>query len=297
VTGQGAGPTAAAYQKPEIKSILGIDVAIGAYDLGGNAPMLTAITERQGLQNAGVPFRWYSIPGGHTFTFWRMALRDFLEHTAFRATATSVTAGAGTLTATVSPATPEPAKPTGTVQFIAGGKLLGNPVPLVDGVATLAANDTAGATSVSAVYAGDSLYNVSTSPIVSYEATSAVGAITASVPATLSLSLGAPASFGNFTPGQAKAYEASTTGTVISTAGDAALTVADPSTTAPGRLVNGTFSLAQPVEVALSKSAWSAPASNDPVTVNFRQRVEANDPLRTGSYSKPFTFTLSTTTP
>src|SRR3954453_11562862 len=181
VTGQGAGPTAPAYQKPEVKAVLGIDVAIGSYDLGGNAPMLTAQTERQGLQNAGVKFRWYSIPGGHTFTFWRLALRDFLEHIAFRASTTAVTAGAGTLTATVTPATAEPAAPTGTVQFIAGGKLLGNPVPLVNGVATMAAPDTAGGTPLPAVYGGGTLNTPSTSPIVTYEATSAMGAVAASV--------------------------------------------------------------------------------------------------------------------
>ena len=48
------------------------------------------------------------------------------------------------------------------------------------------------------------------------------------VPATLSLTLGAPATFGAFTPGVAKDYTASTTANVISTAGDAALTVERP---------------------------------------------------------------------
>ena len=63
------------------------------------------------------------------------------------------------------------------------------------------------------------------------------------MPATLSLSLGAPATFGAFAPGVGKTYTASTTANVISTAGDAALSVADPSSTATGHLVNGTFSL------------------------------------------------------
>jgi hypothetical protein len=60
------------------------------------------------------------------------------------------------------------------------------------------------------------------------------------VPATLSLSLtlGAPASFGAFTPGVSDDYTASTTANVISTAGDAALTVSDP-----GHLANGAFTL------------------------------------------------------
>src|SRR4051794_10903504 len=69
------------------------------------------------------------------------------------------------------------------------------------------------------------------------------GTVGGSVGATLSLTLGAPATFGAFTPGLAKSYTATTTATVISTAGDATLTVADPSPTATGHLVNGTFSL------------------------------------------------------
>ena len=59
------------------------------------------------------------------------------------------------------------------------------------------------------------------------------GTVGGTVPATLALTLGAPASFGPFTPGVAKDYFASTTATVTSTAGDATLTVADPSTTPP----------------------------------------------------------------
>ena len=55
------------------------------------------------------------------------------------------------------------------------------------------------------------------------------GPVGGTVPATLSLTLGAPATFGAFTPGVAKEYTATTEATVISTAGDATLTVADPS--------------------------------------------------------------------
>ena len=36
-----------------------------------------------------------------------------------------------------------------------------------------------------------------------------------------------------------------------------------------------------------------APISNDAVTLEFRQLVKSNDPLRTGTYSKTLTFTLS----
>ena len=42
---------------------------------------------------------------------------------------------------------------------------------------------------------------------------------------------------------------------------------------------------------------WSNPVSNDPVTIAFSQHVDATDALRTGTYSKTLTFTLSTTTP
>ena len=37
--------------------------------------------------------------------------------------------------------------------------------------------------------------------------------------------------------------------------------------------------------------------SNDGVTITFKQAIGANDALRTGSYAKTLTFTLSTTTP
>jgi hypothetical protein len=117
------------------------------------------------------------------------------------------------------------------------------------------------------------------------------------VPATLALTLGAPVNFGPFTPGVAKEYTASSTATVISTAGDATLSVADPSTTAPGRLVNGAFSLPQPLQGLGVIKAWSAPASNEAVPVTFKQAIGANDALRTGTYAKTLTFTLSTTNP
>ena len=138
-----------------------------------------------------------------------------------------------------------------------------------------------------------------------------------SVPATLSLTLGSAAAFGAFTPGVAKTYDASMTANVISTAGDAALAVADPSPTAPGHLVNGAFTLPQALQAsATSPTAtaaapggvggpaaprplltWAGPVSNDPVTVAFRQAIGAGDALRTGTYSKTLTFTLSTTNP
>jgi hypothetical protein len=122
------------------------------------------------------------------------------------------------------------------------------------------------------------------------------------VPATLALTLGQPASFGAFTPGVASDYSATTTATVVSTAGDAALTVADTDATHPGRLVNGAYVMAQALKVGgaalpATLKTYTAPASNDQVPVTFQQSIAANDPLRTGTYAKTLTFTLSTTTP
>jgi hypothetical protein len=138
-----------------------------------------------------------------------------------------------------------------------------------------------------------------------------------SVPATLALTLGTPATFGAFTPGVAKDYDATTTANVISTAGSATLSIADPSSTATGRLVNGTFSLASPVQGRATSAAGTGsalaavggsanpttllnyvnPVSNDSVALAFRQSIGANEALRTGTYSKTLTLTLSTTQP
>jgi Zn-dependent M28 family amino/carboxypeptidase len=144
--------------------------------------------------------------------------------------------------------------------------------------------------------------------------TSADGNVGGTVPATLSLALGTPASFGAFTPGVARPYLASTTANVISTAGDASLTVADNGANA-GHLVNGTYVLPKAVEAKASSAGgtgddyqavsgapaqllgYASPVSNDAVTIGFRQQIGANDPLRTGAYSKTLTFTLSTTNP
>jgi hypothetical protein len=144
--------------------------------------------------------------------------------------------------------------------------------------------------------------------------TGADGGVGGNVPATLSLTLGTPASFGAFTPGVARNYDASTTANVITTAGDALLSVADNGAN-PGHLANGAFVLPQPVQARAASAAgtgsayqpvsgaattlltYAAPVSNDPVTIGFRQQIGANDALRTGPYSKTLTFTLSTTTP
>jgi hypothetical protein len=112
-----------------------------------------------------------------------------------------------------------------------------------------------------------------------------------SVPPTLALTVG-PDSFGAFHPGVAREYTAVAAANVISSAGDAALTVSEP-----GRLANGSRTLAQPLRVDIAPATWSDPVSNAPVTVTFKQAIGADEPLRTGSYSRTLTFTLSTTNP
>jgi hypothetical protein len=42
---------------------------------------------------------------------------------------------------------------------------------------------------------------------------------------------------------------------------------------------------------------WGTPTASEAVPVDFRQSIGATDPLRTGTYSKTLTFTLSTTAP
>jgi hypothetical protein len=135
------------------------------------------------------------------------------------------------------------------------------------------------------------------------------------VPSTLALTVGAGPSFGNFTPGVDKPYETSASATVTSTAGDATLSVADPDTAHPGHLVNGSFFLPEALQAKATKAdttgtaynavsgsplnllTWRAPVSSDAVTLWFSQHIGRTDALRTGSYAKTLTFTLSTTQP
>jgi hypothetical protein len=141
--------------------------------------------------------------------------------------------------------------------------------------------------------------------------------VSGSVPATLSLKLDTPPTFSPFAPGVAADYAASMTANVVSSAGDGVLSVADPSTTATGHLVNGTYSLPSALQARASSPggaggaladvngsaaptpllSYSGPVANDPVTLQFQQHIGANDALRTGTYSKTLVFTLSTTSP
>jgi hypothetical protein len=139
--------------------------------------------------------------------------------------------------------------------------------------------------------------------------------VTLDVPKTLSLKIGAPATFGGFVPGVTNTYAATTTATVLSTLPDAALSVTDLSATNAGFLVNGTTQLASRLRVRATNTAtpfttfadltntprtllsYSAPISNDAVSLQFQQPIAANEPLKAGPYTKTLTFTLSTTSP
>ncbi|MBE2316342.1 metallophosphoesterase family protein [Solirubrobacter sp. CPCC 204708] len=126
---------------------------------------------------------------------------------------------------------------------------------------------------------------------------------------TLALSVEGTPTLGSFTPGVAEDYETSFPVKVTSTAADATLSIVDPSTNAPGKLVNGTFSLAQPLQAAVNNPfaaisgnplvlhTWAGPVSNDQLSLKVKQTIGETEALRTGSYAKPLTLTLSTTNP
>ena len=147
----------------------------------------------------------------------------------------------------------------------------------------------------------------------------ALGGIGGSVRLRAGADAGYGPSFGSFVPATARTYDTAMSASVVSTAGDAILSVTDPSSTATGKLVNGEFSLAQPLQVRGNNAAntgtafsplsttpggavalllYTAPtAGADPVTIAFRQAIGANDVLRSGNYSKTLTFTVATTAP
>jgi plastocyanin len=146
---------------------------------------------------------------------------------------------------------------------------------------------------------------------------STTGNLSGTVSPTLALSLGSAAGLGDIAPGFTRDYMATVDATVTSTAGNATLSVSDPSTTAPGHLVNGEKSLANPLmamatNAAQPTSAFQPISSNltpvtllsypkeialDLVTITFKQSIADTEALRSGTYSKTLTFTLSTTMP
>jgi hypothetical protein len=177
-----------------------------------------------------------------------------------------------------------------------------------DGSETVTLPDQPGTARIKVEAIGNVFFDVSHADLTLVPAPTTT--VSGTVPAQLSLTLGNPATFGPFTAGITQDYDAGTTASVISTAGDATLSVADPSTTNPGHLVNGTFSLPSALQAKANAGAlatvsgtpatlltYAAPVSNDQVALGFRQHIGSTDALRTGTYSKTLTFTLSTTQP
>jgi hypothetical protein len=200
---------------------------------------------------------------------------------------------------------------------IGGGKLATPGVNgCTDGATLRLGADQQGTQAINAEFDRSAIFTtaLSTADIARWQTlafhTDVNGTVGGDVPPTLALTLGQPASFGAFVPGTAADYTAATTASVISTAGDATLSVSDPSTTAPGHLVNGSFSLPSPLQIAggdaafaplgaspLTLLTYNQPVSNAIAAINLKQSIGANDALRTGAYAKTLTFTLSTTTP
>ncbi|WP_028068011.1 LVIVD repeat-containing protein [Solirubrobacter soli] len=170
------------------------------------------------------------------------------------------------------------------------------------------------------VTAIDSAGNITTKEIAyAVNSVDVTGSIaTGSVDSTMALTLpAAGASFGAFVPGVAREYLASATAQITSTAGDATVAVSDAATTGTGRLVNGTATLTNALQVYATATqgtalgggnvggsaaptqliSFAAPQTNRNTTLTFRQNITATETLRSGSYGKTLTFTLSTTAP
>ena len=137
------------------------------------------------------------------------------------------------------------------------------------------------------------------------------------VPGVLSLEIKGSANFGVFLPSVARDYTASLAATATSSATAAELTVRDPSTVSTGHLVNGGRALAHPVQVRATDAdnpstayasvpenggrlrllAFPSTFSVRPITIGFKQTIDATEPPLTGGYGKTLVFTLSATTP
>jgi hypothetical protein len=140
---------------------------------------------------------------------------------------------------------------------------------------------------------------------------------TAAADPTLTLTLGAPPTFAPFIPGVGTDYMATSTGVVNSSAAEAILTVADPSTVASGHLLNGDAPLPSALQAGATSPngtssgfqavpdtaspatllTYTGPVANEQVVLSFKQTIGQADPLRTGSYAKALVFTLSTDQP
>jgi hypothetical protein len=124
---------------------------------------------------------------------------------------------------------------------------------------------------------------------------------------------GGPVALGPFVPGIAQSYETTVAATVSAATPGAVLTIADADDAHPGHLVNGTFVLAHPLEARATSAVgaggafapiggaaapltlltYADPVSDDSAAITLRQSIDANEPLRTGTYAKTLLLTLA----
>ena len=170
------------------------------------------------------------------------------------------------------------------------------------------------------VTAIDSSGNITTKEIAyavnSVDVTTTMPTSTVAPMMELRLPASTPA-FEPFVPGVAREYLIAAAPQVTTTAGDTSLSIWDPATTGTGRLVNGTATLTNALQAYATATqgtagaggnvggaaaptpliSFAAPQTNRTVNLTFRQNITATETLRSGSYGKTLTFTLSTTAP
>jgi Domain of Unknown Function (DUF1080) len=286
------------YREIQVKDIAPADIPVNtaAPSVSGSGYQGNPLTCNRGT--------WTTAPGTEYFVKWYRSNKILPTNPRFRAPSST---DLGNFTTPVDPTYGNQAL-TWTDSLLVGENETYTPVAEDVGKVIHCA--------VNANNAGATVWKTAVAPEI-ITATNADGSVGGNVSPTLSLTLGTPATLGTFTPALTKTYESSTQANVISTAGDALLSVADPSPDNTGHLVNGAFALPQPLQARARNAAntgtpynnvgssasplnlltYAGPASNDTVTLGFSQLINQNDPLRTGSYSKTLTFTLSTTTP
>ena len=114
-------------------------------------------------------------------------------------------------------------------------------------------------------------------------------------------------------PAVARTYDTAMAATVTTTTGDATLSVVDPDTSTRASSSTGRFALPSALQIRAANAAqtnpayaavsgtpltvlsYAGPTTSDAVTLGLRQAIGATDVLRSGSYGKTLTFTLSTT--
>lgn len=226
---------------------------------------------------------------------------------------------------------PSQPRPGATYTVAATGGASGNPIrfavdpssgagvcSVAGAVVTLAA---AGTCAIDANQAGNGQYAPAAQVAQRFDVfvvTSAPTTASGTVPDTLGLSLdGSTTSLGSFLPAVAGDYT-TTIGASVTTSGlQTMLSVADPSGTSTGHLVNGGRALALALQASatdadhptsafaavgsgsspLSLLSFPSPIVSDPVTVSLRQSILATEPLLAGTYSKTIVFSLSAVTP